>query len=490
MTAGPDASAGYRGKVYLRSGCAQNPIGERFVGLEELVATMGANGLKLYASKTTSLTAGPDGIIGANDVVVIKINYQWTDRGGTNTDVLRGLVRMIIDHPDGFTGEVVIAENTQNRSNENFDRSTNNAQDISLSPRDIEQSFRARGRRVSIADWRAIASTPVGEYSTGDMADGYVLGEHQPAIGGRPSYPKFKTADGSYVSLKYGTWTESSGYDRERLALINVPVLKSHHAQYGATACVKNYMGLVTCELETNAHWAMGQGLMGSVIGELEPAQLHILDAVWINADPYSGPATSYAEATRRDALVAGIDPVAADIWAVKNILVPAFIENGHTPPWPEPSADPDDPNSAFRRYLDSSMQEILAAGYDVTNDLEAVDLFDLAPPGTVSDPRGAGAPFSIRRLADAYELSWSVPPTGGPVDTYYLYRTRLDAPEARARPECETELGSGSSAVLSYLPQGYGFIVVGHNLAGDGSFGFDSRGAERPSPRALDVCP
>jgi len=46
---------------------------------------------------------GPDGIIAANDVVVIKINYQWDQRGGTNTDLLRGLIRSLIDHPDGFT---------------------------------------------------------------------------------------------------------------------------------------------------------------------------------------------------------------------------------------------------------------------------------------------------------------------------------------------------------------------------------------------------
>ncbi|MGD8395116.1 MAG: FlgD immunoglobulin-like domain containing protein, partial [Candidatus Eiseniibacteriota bacterium] len=93
------------------------------------------------------------------------------------------------------------------------------------------------------------------------------------------------------------------------------------------------------------------------------------------NADPYDGPWTSYVDATRRDELVASVDPVALDIWAVKNILVPAFIANGFSPPWPSPSADPDDPASAFRQYLDNSMYQILAAGHEVTNDPTSIDV-------------------------------------------------------------------------------------------------------------------
>jgi hypothetical protein len=110
------------------------------------------------------------------------------------------------------------------------------------------------------------------------------------------------------------------------------------------------------------------------VLGEIQLADLNILDCIWINADPMEGPPTSYARATRRDELVASVDPVAADIWAASNILIPAFIENQHSPPWPSPSADPDDPNGEFREYLDNSMNHILAAGYAVTNDLTQID--------------------------------------------------------------------------------------------------------------------
>ena len=117
---------------------------------------------------------------------------------------------------------------------------------------------------------------------------------------------------------------------------------------------------------------------MGAVMGEIRPPDLNILDCIWINDNPSGGPMTSYSEATRRDELVASIDPVAADLWAVTNILIPAYLDNGFTPPWPSPDATPDDPNSDFRTYLDRSMSEILAAGFDTTNDLDQIDASSL----------------------------------------------------------------------------------------------------------------
>jgi hypothetical protein len=175
--------------------------------------------------------------------------------------------------------------------------------------------------------------------------------------------------------MKHGIWDPgSSTYSRERLKFINVPVLKSHHAVYGATVSVKHYMGLVTRELSTNSHAAIWYGILGTVIGEIGLADLNIVDAIWVNANPSSGPQTTYAGATRRNELAAGVDPVALDVWAVKHILNNAFIQNGYLPPWPLPDADADNPNSHFRKYLDNSMQQMLAAGHTVTNDQTKID--------------------------------------------------------------------------------------------------------------------
>jgi uncharacterized protein (DUF362 family) len=367
----------YRAQVFRVTDCPQQPSGDRFIGLDNLLTLMGSEGLKFYRSAALSMLAGPDGIIATDDVVVVKINYQWEERGGTNTDLLRGLIRAIVDHPDTFTGEVVVCENAQFRSVSNFDRSANNAQNTSLSPHDVVVGFQALGYNVSHYDWTSIRYTEVDEYSDGDTDDGYIVYDYDPQVSGRVSYPKFQTDDGTYVSLRDGIWDPaSSSYDRDSLKFINLPVLKSHHATYGVTACVKHYMGVVTRELGTNSHGAIGDGLLGALVGEIRLADLNILDCIWVNANPNSGPGTSYGGATRLDQLVASTDPVAADILAATEILIPAFIDNGYSPPWPYPSADPSLPSSAFRLYLDNSMDRILDAGYEVTNDLTQVEAF------------------------------------------------------------------------------------------------------------------
>ena len=144
LAAPPD----YRAQVFQVTDCPQDPVGDRFPGLDHLLTLMGSQGQKLYRSVSSSGLAGPTGIIASDDVVVIKINYQWGERGGTNTDLLRGLIRAIVDHPDTFTGEVVVCENAQFNSVSNFDRTDNNAQDTSLSPHDVVVGLQNQGYTV------------------------------------------------------------------------------------------------------------------------------------------------------------------------------------------------------------------------------------------------------------------------------------------------------------------------------------------------------
>jgi hypothetical protein len=373
------APGDYRAQVFHVSSCPEEPVGDAFPGLDGLLALMGREDLKLFRSDVVGALSGPDGIVGSDDVVLIKINYQWAQRGGSNTDLLRGLIHRLADHPDGFTGEIVVAENTQFAGADDFDRADNNAQDHGQSPRDVVIHFQGLGVRVSLFDWTLIRHLQVDEYTAGDMNDGYVVSSYDPTIQGSISYPKFETDLGTRISLRNGVWDQGSGtYDRDRLRMINLPVLKSHHSTYGATACVKNWMGVITTGLSTNSHSATRYGLLGAAMAAVRPADLNILDAIWINADPYTGPSTSYAGATRRDELVASTDAVAADIWSVTNILIPGFLGNGFTPPWPQPDATPDDPSSDFRQYLDASMSRLIGAGYPATNDLALIDLFDL----------------------------------------------------------------------------------------------------------------
>lgn len=53
------------------------------------------------------------GLIASDDFVLFKVNCQRDERGGTNTDLLRALIQAVLDHPDGLTGEILVADNGQ-----------------------------------------------------------------------------------------------------------------------------------------------------------------------------------------------------------------------------------------------------------------------------------------------------------------------------------------------------------------------------------------
>ncbi|UCC30094.1 MAG: DUF362 domain-containing protein [Phycisphaerales bacterium] len=346
----------------------------RYGGVDDLIALMGENGLKWHRSEETTLTSGPDGLIDAGDVVLIKINGQWSQRGGTNTDVLRGVIRQVVEHPDAFVGEIIVADNGQGRGNLN--RVENNAEDREQSPQDVVNDFAAEEWNVSGMLWDILRTVSVDEYSDGDMSDGYVVNAaFDPETDIKVSYPKFRSASGTYVSYKEGIWIPATEtYDPDKLVVINIPVFKTHQI-YAITASVKNHMGVVTTGVFTDSHEGVGRGGLGSVLAEVRMPDLTILDCIWILAMPGSGPPAGYTQASRRDQLVAGTDPVALDVWATKQIMIPQIIENGYIYDDYHTTQDPDNPESTFREYLDRSMNEMLLAGIPTTNDVDAVNL-------------------------------------------------------------------------------------------------------------------
>ena len=62
-------------------------------------------------SKVMDLMGGIEQFIGAEDIVLIKPNVQWWNQGASNIAALNTLVQLIMQHPDGFKGEVAILEN-------------------------------------------------------------------------------------------------------------------------------------------------------------------------------------------------------------------------------------------------------------------------------------------------------------------------------------------------------------------------------------------
>jgi hypothetical protein len=325
---------------------------------------MSENGMPFYRTQGKDENIGSKGIIANDDVVIIKINCQWDERGGTNTDLLKALIQAILNHPDSFTGEIIVADNGQGRGS--LDWGQNNAENRSQSSQKVVNMF-SDYHNVSTFLWDIIGENSVGEYSSGDLNDGYVVYEMvDPETGLRPSYPKFRTAFGTYVSFKMGIWDHANkSYSQERLKIINIPVLKTHGG-FGVTASVKHYMGVQSQQL-SNGHDTISRGGMGTEIVETRVPILNILDAVWVNAVPNEGPRTSYSIATRVNIVAASTDPVALDYWGSKYILLQVALrnENGDVS-----SMDPDNtaPNS-FGDWLRLSMYEIRRAGYQVTVD-------------------------------------------------------------------------------------------------------------------------
>lgn len=344
-------------------------------GVNTLIRLMGSQDLKLYKTTSSGATKGPDGLIASDDVVLIKVNCQWDERGGTNTDLLKALIQVLVDHPDGFSGEVIVSDNGQGENRGSLQRGgsftypLNNAEDTSQSIQDIVNGF--SGERVSTYLWSDITEIRAYEFSEGDLEDGYIVEEdyvHE-STGLMVSYPKFTTDYGTHVSFKYGIWSDG-GYDGEKLKVINLSMLKSHSV-YGVTASVKNYMGvpsdLLTGEITDdylNTHSTIGKGGMGTLMANTRFPVLNIIDAIWINPVPLNGPWTPYRAATQMNIITASTDPVALDYWTVKNVLLQNWenrageVSNSMNPDFTE--------SGFFGDWLRLSMEELVKGGYQV----------------------------------------------------------------------------------------------------------------------------
>jgi uncharacterized protein (DUF362 family) len=304
--------------------------GNRHSGVDTLLKLMGQNGLKFYRTAVAGTENGTNGLIASDDVVLIKVNAQWKYRGCTNSDVVRGLVQRILEHPQGFTGEVVIVENGQGRGSLACDTSSSyggntevhaNAQNESHSFLWLVNSL-FNDPRVSAFLLDPVRGNFIG--ANEHTANGYRQYENV-------SYPCFTTAGGRRVELREGIWNGAS-YG-SNLKLINVPVLK-HHDTGGSeiTGALKHVYGLVSMSDGQSGfrHYGGLGETCGKMMVSVQTPVLNIMDAIWVSHTALTG---YPASATRRiDTLVASQDPVALDYWSAKNILYPIDNNDRHHP--------------------------------------------------------------------------------------------------------------------------------------------------------------
>jgi uncharacterized protein (DUF362 family) len=323
-----------RSLVFRVDGCPIHDGAMRHVGVDTLLGLLAGYGLKLYRTGLPHPWGGPAGIIEAGDVVVVKVNCQWKCRGTTNTDVVRGLVHRILAHPDGFAGEVVIIENGQGRGafdgmagGGSYDSWPVVAHTVHVNAEDetfltVDQVVHAvfAGQPVSSYLLDPIRSTFIS--SSEHIRDGYRT--VSPPAGSSPatpvSYPCFTTPGGRRIELREGRWTGSGHADNVKL--INIPVLK-HHDGSGVTGCLKHVYGMVSMSdgCSPQRHYTEIGSQCGKFWSLVRTPDLNIVDCIWVSQDSLTGypPETT----SRRNVLLAGLDPVALDYYASKHVLLP-----------------------------------------------------------------------------------------------------------------------------------------------------------------------
>jgi hypothetical protein len=312
----------------------------------------------------------PTGIVGADDIVIIKANFQWTTRNTTSTDRIKGLIWQILSHPDGFSGEIIVCDNTQDLGT-GINSSDNNSDDLNQSIGDVVSTFVAKGYAVYLLDWNSIWGAVADEYSDGDMSDGYVYDDDT-----KISYPKFQTPSGYYyLSLRYGIWnTMSSTYDPDRLCIIDFPVLKAHF-RAGATIAVKNWVGVLTTAYRQERYGGIDPlhegymfssfALIARVMSVTFPS-LTIVDAEWTTTDGPIGP----EDTVETRCLLASTDPVAPSWYAAKYILTPVADYPNQT--------NPDLPGGLYATYLDNWTNYLRnTAGLPCTDDSAEISVYD-----------------------------------------------------------------------------------------------------------------
>jgi uncharacterized protein (DUF362 family) len=326
-------SSGDKSRIFRVVECPVHDGELRHEGLDTMLDLLATNGLKFYRSNVGHPWEGSQGLIESNDVVLIKVNCQWKCRGTTNTDVLRGLIYRVLEHPEGFGGEVVIFENGQDRGA--FDGYVGSVPYNAWPEIANGVYVNAEEETILTVDYlvnSVFQNYPVSSYLLDPISSTFPDYDHS-TDGYRRisdvSYPCFTSAGGHRIELREGIWN-GTGYDTN-LKLINVPVLKTHGGT-GITGVLKHSYGILSMEDHHSGirHYTESGTQCGKMWSLVRSPDLNILDCSWVSHGSLSGypPETTY----RANTLLAGMDPVALDYWASKHILLPLSGSQEHDP--------------------------------------------------------------------------------------------------------------------------------------------------------------
>ncbi|MBD3347207.1 MAG: DUF362 domain-containing protein [Chitinivibrionales bacterium] len=317
------------------------------------------------------LMGGIETIIGPDDIVCIKPNLQWWNQGAPNIAAVNYLIEMIFNRPGGFGGEVILAENNH-RGNRPWEMGgwaqtfVRNSDCECIHYNALVHRLKHRfGDRFTASHLIDIKAGGRRVYSPSD-GPGYVYCD---GTGGNPllkidnfqsgdqkretimSYPILKTDRGTIIDFKKGIW-EKNAYSSRPFRFINFAAINHHSFYCGATASIKNYMGIVDLSGGPDNHkdgrmigdyynfhtfpfdhWDEGpvRGIVGYAIGyfmhSIRTADLNFITAHWCGLA--SRTETPVAEAKT---IMASRNPVALDYHASKYVLYPNSTIPFHNP--------------------------------------------------------------------------------------------------------------------------------------------------------------
>jgi hypothetical protein len=348
---------GAKSRIFRVNNCPVHDGQLRHVGVDALLHLLSTNGEPFFKSNKIRPLSGPNGLISPADVVILKVNAQWKCRGGTNTDLLRGLIHRILQHPDGFKGEVVIFENGQNRP-ATFDGMHNDDNNTEYKPfPELIGKVMINAEQQSLMTIDYLVNTvftgkPVSAFLMDPYTNTWIADDDHTTNGYRRvgergtqcvSYPCFTTAKGNRIELKEGRWTGLSY--AQNIKLIHCAVLKDHSGDIGMTGALKIVYGTLSMKDGTSAkrHYVDLGSQCAKMWTQVRVPDLNILDCIWVSygSTTINGQAVSgcigYPPSitSRQNILLAGHDPVAIDYHANKHILLPLGGSNA-------PNHDPD----------------------------------------------------------------------------------------------------------------------------------------------------
>lgn len=384
--------------------------------------------------KILAMAGGVEGIVGLDDVVVIKPNGQWWNQGAPNLAALIALVGCIMERPGGFRGEVVLAENCHRgprpwealssawarafERNHELSQAGNLGEAAALLKRRFGDRFALRHWVDVKAGGRRVRGPEEGDgYVYCDGTGGVPLLRCDNGIEGPGrretimTYPVFTTDRGTRIDFKNGIWDKGT-YPGRPLKFINLSALNHHSTYCGMTAAVKNYLGVADLSGGADPHaggrltdrycnfhsfpfdkWAPGPapGMLGKEIAvflrTVRRADLNIVTAEWIGLSSRTDPPVA-----RTRAVLASTDPVALDFHAAKYLLYPNSGIRLH---------DPENERGPLNRYLRACSKE---GGGIIDEAAVSVVTYDFSAAGTEI---GRGRPVSGEILWGVGTPAW-----------------------------------------------------------------------------------